>query len=384
MTSRERMRTALAGGKPDRIPVAMVADFDFYCKAAGRPLWEYEYGDNAARAAIHKAAHLRFPENDFIYCWTGVSHARAAALRVVMAEGQPYLEQVATGEREPIQPRPTASLWTAGRGEGPTSGSGYTEPITRIADIEGALGPAPTAGSLLEMGLYDPHEYLRREVGDRAYISVAAHGIVPAAIDALGGFERGMLAMHENPGLVRAVVEAMAVRRSVPIEAAAQKGVDAAWIGGYLEGADMVSPRVWREVALPGHRYQVEVARKCGLQVLFWFLGDCMPLLDDLVGLGIDGLVIEQDRRGYSSDPVEVRRRVGKSLCVYGWNWELDFIHDRRGSITREVERQIRGAGAEGAFVMGTTYMTSEVDLGAVEHYGREVVRVSREVGYGA
>ncbi len=42
MTARERMRTAIAGGKPDRVPIAMVADFDFYCKTAGRPLWEFE------------------------------------------------------------------------------------------------------------------------------------------------------------------------------------------------------------------------------------------------------------------------------------------------------------------------------------------------------
>jgi len=91
--------------------------------------------------------------------------------------------------------------------------------------------------------------------------------------------------------------------------------------------------------------------------------------------------VLEQDRRAYSSDPVEVRRRVGNDMCVYGWNWELDFIHDRRDSITAEVERQVRGAGGEGAFVMGTTYMTSEVQLQAVDHFCREVVRVSRELG---
>src|SRR5512138_1944102 len=98
MTSRERMRTTVAGGKADRIPVAMVADFDFYCKAAGRPLWDYEYGDNAARAEIHKQAHLRFPESDFIYCWTGVSHKTAASRRVVMVDGRPYLQWTQTGK----------------------------------------------------------------------------------------------------------------------------------------------------------------------------------------------------------------------------------------------------------------------------------------------
>ena len=51
-------------------------------------------------------------------------------------------------------------------------------------------------------------------------------------------------------------------------------------------------------------------------------------------------------------------------------------------NIAREVERQIHGAGADGAFVMGTTYMTSEVQLEAVDYFCQEVVRVSREAGH--
>jgi len=382
MTSRERMRTAIACGKPDRIPIAMVADFDFYCKAAGKPMWEFEWGDNRARAEIQKQAHLRFPESDFIYCWTGVGHRAAASRRVVVEDGQPFVEWTETGERMPIRSRPTAANFGEGRGEGLTSQSGWETPVERESDVERVLGPVPTAQSLIGEGYYDPLEFLRRDLGDRAYLSVAAHGIFPAAVDALGGFERGMIALHENPRLFQSVLEQVALRRSVVIEAGAQQGADAAWIGGYLEGADLVSPRLWREVALPGHRIQVERARQHGLQTLFWFLGDVMPLLPDLMKLGIDALVVEQNRRGYSSDPAEIRRAAGKSMCVFGWNWELDFIQDRQENITREVERQIRSAGAEGAFVMGTTYMTSEVSLGAVEHYCREVVRVSREVGY--
>ncbi len=382
MNSRERMRLAISGGKPDRIPIAMVADSDFYCKAAGRPLWDFEYGDNATRAQIQMQAHLRFPESDFIYAWTGVSHRAEASRRLVMEGDQPFVEWLETGERTRVEPRPTAAHWGDRPGEGRTSQSGWETPVETEADVERVLGPVPSSQSLVEAGHYDPHRMLRDQLGDRAYLSVSAHAIFPATIDALGGFERGMITLHERPHLFRATLEQIALRRSVAIEAAAQQGVDGAWIGGYLEGADLVSPRLWREVALPGHRMQVERARQCGLQTLFWFLGDCVPLLPDLVELGIDALVIEQSRRGYSSDPVEVRRQVGKSLCVFGWNWELDFIQDRRDNITREVERQVGGAGRDGAFVMGTTYMTSEVSLGAVEHYCRETVRVSREVGY--
>jgi uroporphyrinogen-III decarboxylase len=381
MTARERMRTALDRGKTDRVPIAMAAEFDFYCKAAGRPMWEFEYGDNVARAAIQRDAHLRFPDSDFICCWSGVDRETAASRRVVMENGVPHLENTVTGERSPITPRATAAEWGV-TDHSRTSETSWKNPIAREADIERSFGPFPTAQEVAGRGILEPIRLLRDDLGDDAYLAVPAHGAFPAAVDAVGGFERGMMMLRENPHLLRSVMEHLARRRSATLEVAARNGADAAWLGGYLEGADMISPEVWRSVVLPGHRIQVEDARRCGLQVLFWFLGGCMPLLDDLVELGIDGLVIEQDRRGYSSDPIEIRRRIGKNICVYGWNWELDFINGRRGNITREVERQINGAGADGAFVMGTTYMTSEVQLEAVDHFCQEVVRVSREAGY--
>ena len=381
MTARERMRTALARGKPDRVPIAISADFDFYCKAAGRPMWEFEYGDNATRVAIQRDAHLRFPDSDFICCWSGVDRETSASRRVVIEDGQPYLENTATGERSPIEPRPTAAEWGV-TDHSRTSETPWQHPVTREAEIERTLGPVRTAQDVAGRRILDPIKLLRDALGDDAYLAVPAHGVFPAALDAVGGFEHGMMLLRENPSLFRSVVEHLARQRSATLEVGARNGADAAWLGGYLEGADLIAPTVWREVALPGHRIQVADARKHGLQVLFWFLGDCMPLLDDLVELGIDGLVIEQDRRGYSSDPVEIRRRIGKNICVYGWNWELDFINDRRENITREVERQIHGAGADGAFVMGTTYMTSEMKLEAVDHFCREVVRASREAGH--
>ncbi len=60
----------------------------------------------------------------------------------------------------------------------------------------------------------------------------------------------------------------------------------------------------------------------------------------------------------------------------------MDFIRADYENITREVERQIRDAGRNGAFIMGTTYLTAEADLGAVAHYCHEIVRMSEEVGY--
>jgi uroporphyrinogen-III decarboxylase len=260
---------------------------------------------------------------------------------------------------------------------------GLKNPPENERDIEKALGKPPDIGALLNSNRLNTFKTSRQELKDEAYLTVDAGAVFYGAIDIMGGFNEGMTALIEKPQLVRSLVEQLALWHCPIVEAGAKAGADGAWLGnaGY-EGAELISPEMWREVALPGHRIQVEHAHECGLQVLFWFLGDCMPLLDDLVELGIDGLWLEQGRRGYSSDPGEIRQRVGNAFCVYGWNWELDFIQANYENITREVERQIQHAGRDGAFIMGTTYLTAEADLKAVEHYCHEIVRMSEEVGY--
>jgi len=379
------MRTALAGGKPDRVPIAITADHDFFCKAAGRPMWEFEYGDNPTRAAIQRDAYLRFPDNDYILCWGGRRPEALGSQRIVTEEGRPYLESIESGERSPIRLRKTAAEWTDGLGEeeyGTTSQSGYERPVESEADIEALLGPVSTVDALLEKGQCEPMAELRRDLGERAYLAVSTGANFYEAMQMMGGFEPAMVALLDNPGLFRCAMEHLA-RRDLPwLAAAARAGVDGVFLQAFPEGADMISPSSWREVALPVHRMLIDAAHEHGMQVLFWFLGDCIPLLRDLADLGIDGLVLEQSRRAYSSDPARVRQEVGTAFCVYGWPWEMDLIRDNREGITREVETQIRAAGTDGGFIMGTPYMTSEVQLEAVDHLCREVLRVSREVGY--
>jgi uroporphyrinogen-III decarboxylase len=359
----------------------MVADSDFTAKAAGCPLWQLRHGDLETRVELAATAHRRFPHNSFMLVAAGRDRLTRESTRLVVEAGLPYIERLDTGERTPVSADEVAPDWDIKGRQGITSRSGWENPPGTEAEIERRLGPAPSAEGLLESGVYDGVLALRRELGDEVYLGLVAHGIFPAAIDIMGGFEDGMLTLREKPGLFQALLEQLARRKAAVVEAGKHLGVDAAWLGGYLEGADLISPDLWRELVMPAHRLQVEAAHEAGLQALFWFLGDAMPLLHDLADLGIDALVLEQPRRGYSSDPIEVRREIGDAFCVYGWNWELDFIDDNRERITQEVERQIRGAGRDGGFIMGTTYLTAEARLDTIDFYCDEVIRVSREVG---
>ena len=186
-----------------------------------------------------------------------------------------------------------------------------------------------------------------------------------------------MQLVAENPDLVRAVVTALAERKVPYIAASSRFAPDAVLLTAYLEGTDMIAPRAWRELVMPGHRRMVNAARNLGQKTLLWFLRGCMALLEDFVDLGVDALVVETSRCAYTCEPAEIRNVLGNRMCVFGWTPEFAMVSDNREEITRVVEAQIRDAALDGGFVMGTTFLTSHTSPETVDYFCEEVARLT-------
>jgi len=369
------MRLVLEGGKADRVPIALIADYDYQCQAAGYDDREFRYGDNETRAEIQRRFFLRHEANDFLLCWSGVDRKVARSRKLTRQGDRYFVTDLTTGAIHEVEKWKTAANPHRQR-----TSLGVATPITCEADIGRILGDRPSPEQILASGCFDPLEILMKALGDTAFLVFAGGAVFPPTVDYLGGFDRAMEAIVTNPSLVAAVVEEIAHHNVARIRAGATHNPDCVWLSAYLEGADLISPKHWRELVLPGHRILVREAKRLGLKVLMWFLGDCMPLLEDIVELGIDGLVVEQPRRGYSSEPGEIRRIVGKRMCVFGWSPELAMIKGDRDEISKTVEMQIRAAGLDGAFAMCSTYLTNEVTCETVEFFCNEIVKVSKEV----
>ena len=258
-----------------------------------------------------------------------------------------------------------------------TSKIASSDLIRSTAEIDGKLGPIPTANQVIKTGWFDVVSLLKEEFGDTKFIAYRPGELFPPAIEYLGGFEAAMEKVVTDPELVRAVVTALAKRNVPYIEASTAHRPDGVLLTAYLEGTDMISPPAWRELVMPGHRLMVEAAKKAGQKVLLWFLGGCMDLLEDFVDLGVDALVVETSRCGYTCDPGAIREVIGDRMCLFGWTPEFAMVSDNRTEIAETVEDQVRSAGLEGGFVMGTTFLTSHTSPETVDFFCDRVVRLS-------
>lgn len=252
--------------------------------------------------------------------------------------------------------------------------------IQTLEDIARVIGPRPQEADLVASGRCAPLRHLVAKYPDRHFSTQTSTPMVHA-LSSCGGYVPGLTTLVGDRPLFRKILERHAENTCAQFAADRQAGAASTWFTSYYTGADTISPRDYAEVVFPFEYMICAEARRQGLFVLNWYLGDLMPNLDQVMELPLDALVLEQGRKGYTIDPVEIRRRVGPRFCLFGFAFENDFCIFNRDGLTRELRRQIEGAGCQGAFVVGTPIMPPNAHPEAVDYYFNEARRMGRAAG---
>ena len=380
MLPKERVRIALEGGKPDQVPFLLECDYDYLAQAAGQEPWRFLHADCLQRARIHEAAYERHP-CDLWKCWGGPSRAALRRREIVHEEGRVFYLNKKTGQRFEIDRRgdlidengrPLSLGWDGKPVEKKAAwlaSNGYPRPVETEDDIAELVGPTPPPEYWIEDGFLSTLEYLLPRYGQTHFLMFPLNTIFADVLDLFGGFQEGLIALHTKRELFHKALETIVEWKLSRLRAGASLGAPGTWMIEYAAGADVVSPATYREFVFPYEREVVGEAHCLGLKVYLWYLGDVMPLLPDIGRLEVDALFPEQGRKGYEVDIVEIRRQLGDKICLIGFNNEQDLIEGNREALAQEIERQIRGAGRSGAFIMGTTIVTEEVPLEHMDYY---------------
>lgn len=393
MTPKERVRIALAGGKPDRVPFVPEVDYDVVARAAGREPWEFTYADQLTRAQMHEAFYHRYP-SDLWLCWGAPSNKRLSQRQIVREQDGVYYLDKCTGRRFRINRRgdlldesgqtivlgengevideQSAAIWVA---NGP-----YPRPVESESDIEELLGPVPPPQFWIEDGHLATLAYLLPRYGERHFLSFSTNTIFADALDLFGGFQEGLVALYSKRALFHKALETIVEWKKSRVRAGASLGGPGIMLIEYCAGADTISRAMYREFVLPYERAVVAEAHRLGMQAYIWYLGALMPFLEDIAETGVDAIYGEQGRKGYEADVVEMRRRLGDGICLVGFNNETDMIEGNREALAAEIARQIEGAGRNGAFMMGTTYITEDTPPEHLDYYIETVQRLGRYV----
>ena len=375
MNSKERVEIALQGGKPDCVPIVPIYDFAYVMRSTGRDPREWITASAQERIDTIEESFLRH-DVDGIFVHGGCNDNWVNSHTVEKLDQYWMVTHTETGEQLRLLP----DGWHA-EADGtpvmrPPSAGGVSK-IQTWQDLDREVPPPATEGEIEASGTYWPMRHLVKKYPDRHFSFQSGTPMV-YALNACGGYVEGLITLASNRDLFRELLARCMERRLAGIAQGKKAGAHSVWFTSYYTGADTISPKDYAELVFPLDRQMCQAAKDEGLYVLHWYLGDLMPVLDIVMELPMDALVLEQGRKTYEIDPVEIRTRVGPDFCLFGFGLEYDYCTFNRASLSSELERQIEGAGRDGAFVAGTPIMPPNALPEAVDFYFSEARRLGK------
>jgi len=224
-------------------------------------------------------------------------------------------------------------------------------------------GPIRTLDDLGRYQPPDPHapgryESLKRLVArHKGKLAIGVHlNDVFSIPRYLLGFERLMMAIVEEPELVRGLVDLSVEMNLAMAREVARSGADFVFTGDDYASTEgpFMSPRSFRELFHPGLKRVIAGFHEAGLPVIKHTDGNIRPLLDMILETGIDCL-----------DPIDpiAGMDIGEMKSLYGNRIALKGNVDCAHTLTFGTERQIveetqavmRKAGSGGGLILSSS-----------------------------
>lgn len=141
----------------------------------------------------------------------------------------------------------------------------------------------------------------------------------------------------------------------------------------------MMSPKIFRELIFPAMKREVQTLKKIsGLPIFFHSDGNLNEVMDDIIGMGFDGLHSLQPSANMDIERIKIK--YGDKLCLMG-NVDLNYLlpYGKPEEIEEKVKWLIKVAGRNGGYMLSTcNVLTKDVPLEnalamyqAAEKYGR-------------
>jgi uroporphyrinogen decarboxylase len=312
MDSRERVRTALSGGRPDAVPLAL----GFFPQA----LFGSEDADELFQTDVRFVEFSPPPEQDRLlaYLETLPPHVHVGSL----AQLRTYQEwgyHPATGLAHPLERLRSAAGWARSLLpdlSDPRRSAGLAARVNRLHDRGLAVAASP------------PH--LGGELFESAW--------------RLRGFDRFMKDLVKQPDLVEYLLDQLAAPAAQNVGVLARAGVDVLLLDDDVaySGGLLISPATWRRFFKSRLAMIIEAARAEARDLLVFYHsdGDFTRLLPDLVEVGVN---VVNPVAPDCMDAAAIRRTFGNRLALWGTvgsavTWDLGTPAEMREEVLRRIE----------------------------------------------
>jgi uroporphyrinogen-III decarboxylase len=193
------------------------------------------------------------------------------------------------------------------------------------------------------------------------------------------GFKETLMMMAADPEFMSDLFEACADQIIGTHEAVAAKGAvfDGNWAGGDIacKTGPLFSPKMYREMLMPHHKRIFSYFNDRGMPTLYHGDGDCRPVLEDLIEAGVRALHPLECKAGM--DVRDLKPKVHGRLVLFG-NIDVRELSKTREDVEREIRSKVPVAMEGGGYIYCVDHsVASTVSLENYEY----ALSLVREVG---
>jgi len=228
----------------------------------------------------------------------------------------------------------------AGRRSGP-----HPFPFNSAQEVDDFFAGLPPVDAGFARAKYEHIRLLRRQYGFNGFIAVNEGSPGFGAAEEGLSWEELLIGVLEKPRLA-ARCALRARERFLPfVRAARECGADAFIISECLGfTCDTVSPALFQEVLGEALDHFYREVRAYGLYGIAYMLGDINPLVPFINTLPINGLMVEESKKGFSLDVVALRQRLRDTICLFGNTDSALLLSGPAELIEQEARRQAQAA----------------------------------------
>lgn len=220
--------------------------------------------------------------------------------------------------------------------------------IKNWADFENYLWPEP---SDIDYSLF---EAIKQILPDGMGV-IGQYGDIFTLVWEMMGFENFAIAIYEQPDLVSALFDNI----SKLILSMFDTMSDMEWIGALWYSDDiayssglMVHPDILKQYFFPYLAHIGKLTKKRGIPFIYHSDGVLWNVMDEIIGCGVNALHPIEPK---SMDIVEVKKKVGKKLCICG-GIEVDLLaRASEDDIIKIVRHVLKEIAIDGGYCAGSS-----------------------------
>jgi hypothetical protein len=354
MTSRERLRTALTRGVPDRLPVTTHHLMPAFLRGIGG-ISERAFFDRYNLDAIHWTTPLRpgpgltadtqvdavleawsFTSDVWRVTRTPLPHQDYAATRYGFVTPRGPLSMVLQDDGR--------TTWVAER----------LIKEKRDVDLVAEFAPVPLCDS-------PPVAAAAAAIADRGIVRGAVPGFAiygqpgcwqDAAV--LFGIEPLILETYEDAEWVTTLLGILRDRKLAFLRSSAGAPFDLLELGGGDASSTVISPKIFDRFVAPFDAPLIAAAHEAGQRIVYHTCGGMMPLLERIAAMQPDAMeTFTPKDMGGDTRLGEAKARIGGQVCMIGG---FDQFHYFAGCTAAETRGAVRAAfeqaGGGGGFIL--------------------------------